>query len=508
MKKTFLSTVFSLIIAIVFIACGGGGGGGSSSGGGSGGSGSSGSSGSSSVQTTNISGQATLGPLSNADIRIYDLNNTLIGEYKANSSSTDLDVAGSFSIDINSTDLPDVFILTATGGTDIDSQDTGNTANTVDNNGTIHAIIKKDDLNGSLIINPLTEIVYNSAIENFGDDLSSYSTTDIDTFIQSEASKYLTDANATYQDLLKFNPRLDKAKSKIDWDTILDKVVSSIHKGESSSNIQQKVKVIKTYTKDLGVYTSDDNATLEQYSEDANNNRIVTKIEKSDDNSSVSSFSQEFISDDGEIVSIEANKINDTYSFVKAKINKDGHEFKIEGKTTLLQGLSFDASTISNYVNSLISVEKIDENSTKITVDKKITNRLSDNEVKIYIDGREPLSDEFTIIDDDPVIGWDFTSTSQNLPLNKVFTEYSDINRDDVVLKKTDDDLLIFEMGENTYYNVSGILNDSFEATRSGWEALIGDSFFSFIGGTLGRAASMYGDAEYLLNTGLPLTFE
>lgn len=461
-------------------------------------------------RTILIGGQAILGPLSNATITILNLSESVLGTYTARTSLIDLDSAGKFNIEIDSSTLPSIFIVIASGGIDIDPSDESDISTTKTNNGSIHAIVTKDDLlNGDFIINPLTELMYSLVIENFGSDLSAVTKDEIVNFLNSKVQDYLTTADATYADILKFNPRFDKIDSKIPWDKMLSLVVDGIHNGESSITIANKLSVVKILAQDEGVTEDTTTNTITQIQDDDNDNRVVTSLSKAEDNT-VSTFNQRYVAPNGEIVDIYASKVNDTESYLKATITKDGHQFKIEGKTSLLSGLSYAENTIANFINSLISVEisPDDADALRINIDKQLTARLSDNEVKLYIDGIEPTDEELSIINDDPIIDWNFNETKNNLSLNQIFSEYSDTVKQNLKLKKSDNNVLVFEMDLPIYYQMSGILNDSTSAVRNGYETLFSDAFFTFVGTPLGTAASLYGDASYLLNTGLPLTLE
>jgi len=402
LKNRIIGLLVTAVLSIGFVGCGGGGGGSSAPAGGGG----------SSTATTTINGQATLGPLSGSDIILMDLNNTIIASSTAKSDNTDLDNAGAFSFSVATSKLPDTLLLVAGGGKDIDPLDDGAMNNNVDNNGSVHAIVTLSDLQlKGIKINPLTEVIYQDAINTYGSNLASLSKNDLKTFLNKEAKIYLTDANATYSDILTFNPRTDKAKSKINWNKVLSLVVSGIHRGESSGTINERVTSLKSWLKSEGVYTSDDNTSIEQIKSDGNGNRVVTSVTKADDNSSIGTIKQVLTTDTGEVINIYASKVNDTESYLRASIQKQGHTFSIEGKTTLLQGLSFDTNTISNFVGSLIEVTDTNATSIQITIDKQLTNKISDHEVVLKIDGREPTAEEMQILQDDPVVLWNTEST-------------------------------------------------------------------------------------------------
>jgi len=175
--KHFLVLGLSLVFLATFLtSCGSSGGGGSTT----------------SSSTTNVSGQATLGPLSGASIVLTDLSGRVIATTTAKSDNSSLSVAGSFSFSVKNSELPNVFLLKACGGRDIDPSDNSTAGNGVTNNGCIHAILTSDDLYARKIeINPLTEMIYQDALNIYGANLSSVSESNLKTFLNQEAQLYL-----------------------------------------------------------------------------------------------------------------------------------------------------------------------------------------------------------------------------------------------------------------------------------------------------------------------------
>ena len=396
--KHFLVVGLSLVFLATFLTSCGGGGGGSST----------------TSSTTTVNGQATLGPLSGASIILTDLNNKIIASTTAKSDNSSLSLAGSFSFSVKSSELPDVFLLKACGGRDIDPSDNNTTGNGVTNNGCIHAILTSDDLYGRKIeINPLAEMIYQDALNTYGANLSSVSESNLKTFLNQEAQLYLQNSGATYNNILEFNPIKDKSKSKISWDKVLSLLVFGIHKGEDFGTLSQRVMVLKSYLKKNGVYVNSDNESIEQIKDDSKNERFITSITKSNDNSSIGTFHQVFITNSGEIIDIYVSKINDTESYLSALIKKQGHALSIEGKTTLLQGLSFNKNTIANFIEPLIQITSDNSSSMQIKIDKRLVEKISNHEVVLKIDGMKPSSEELQIDKDDPELKWEIEKTNE-----------------------------------------------------------------------------------------------
>lgn len=486
MKKNIVLLVSSVLLIVLFMnGCGGGG---SSSGGGS----SNGNS--ASNTTTTITGQATLGPLSGSKIILMDLNESIIGTYTSKTSDSDLNNAGAFSFTVENSKIPTAFLLVASGGKDIDPLDDDAMNSSIDSNGSIHAILTTDYIKTQgLKINPLTEIIYQDALNTYGDTLASLSKTNLTSYLDSEAKKYLTNANATYADILAFTPRKDKLKSKIPWGKVLSLVVSGIHSGEISANINQRVQSIKGWLKNPGVYTNENNKSIEQLSDDGNGDRIITSITKSEDNTSVSTLKQIFTTKNGEIVNIYVSKVNDTESYLRASVQKLGHKFSIEGKTTLLQGLAFDTNTIATFINSLISVSDSNSSTVQITIAKELTTRLSDGEVVMSIDDREPTAEELQVITDDPLVKWDVSKSNKST----VALNFDDGNG--IKGKYLNSGTLVLEMSIAKFDELSG-LNEKKKFLS------IGNGALSVFKDTINLAGSLACDA-YSIGTAIPCVY-
>lgn len=444
--KHFLVLGLSLVFLATFLtSCGSSGGGGSTT----------------SSSTTNVSGQATLGPLSGASIVLTDLSGRVIATTTAKSDNSSLSVAGSFSFSVKNSELPNVFLLKACGGRDIDPSDNSTAGNGVTNNGCIHAILTSDDLYARKIeINPLTEMIYQDALNIYGANLSSVSESNLKTFLNQEAQLYLQNSGTTYNDILDFNPIKDKSKSKISWGKILSLLVSGIHNGESSGIISQRVRVLKSYLKKTGIYIGDDNESIEQIKDDSKDERFITFATKANDNSSIGSLHQILVTNSGETINIYVSKINDTYSYLDATITKQGHTLSMEGKTTLLQGLSFDTNTIANFVEPLIQITSDNSSSVEIKIDKKLAERISSNELIFKIDGRKPSPDELKTLVDDPIIIWDTKETEE---LGEKYGEYSFLKNGHpfTLYIEPGTGVAVLEVDESYYNHLMGIINYS-----------------------------------------------
>jgi len=439
--------IFLVVFSIPFVitSCGGGGGGSTGS------------------TTTTINGQATLGPLSGSAVVLTDLSNRVIASTVSQSDNTSLSNAGSFSFSIENSKLPNIFLLKACGGEDIDPSDNNTVSSSVNNNGCIHAILTSDDLYGRRIeINPLTEIIYQDALNTYGANLSSISEADLKTFLNKEAQLYLKNTDATYNDILTFNPMVDKSKSRINWSRVLSLLVSGIHNGESSNMIAQRVIVLKSWLKKNGVYVSNDNESIKQIKNDANGNRFITSIAKSDDNSSVGALRQILVTKSGEIINIYVSKVNNTDSYLSATITKQGHTLSIQGKTTLLQGLDFNKNTIANFIEPLVQITSDNSSSVQIKISKKLAEKISNHELVFKIDGREPTTEELKVLVDDPIVIWDTKATEEE---GLKYAEYNFIKNNQPFTLRIypGTGVAVLELNENYYDKLMGITHYSDE---------------------------------------------
>jgi uncharacterized protein (TIGR02145 family) len=181
---------------------------------------------------------AIFGPLSGAAITAFRADNlraAIEGTKKANSSPSDLQVAGTFNLTLPGVADDDWIVVTAAKGEDIDADgdgavDTTGTANL----GTIHALAKASDWRTkNLKISPLTEIVW-----RYTENLVSTVPSDELEIRLNDLARYLikTDIDGSgtidWYDFLFFNPadqtHRDSLKTSYDWLTTEDADGNSI----------------------------------------------------------------------------------------------------------------------------------------------------------------------------------------------------------------------------------------------------------------------------------------
>ncbi len=182
-----------------------------------------------------------VGPLSGTGITAYKADNLLDkieGTKKANSSSSDLSVAGTFDLDLAGITDDTWVVVSAAGGEDIDHDGNG-VADTaaVQSLGTLHALARASDWRTeNIIISPLTEIVF-----RFTENLFLAVSDDELEIRLNDLAYYLikTDINGDgsidWYDFLAFNPasqaHRDSLKTDYEWLTTLNDDGNSILSG-------------------------------------------------------------------------------------------------------------------------------------------------------------------------------------------------------------------------------------------------------------------------------------
>ena len=184
----------------------------------------------------NFSGIAQLGYISGGDVSLYklsDLSNPIATTKTV--VSTDMNEVGKFSFDNIVMEDNIYYLLTVTGGKDIDANDDGVFDKTpIELNGTIHALITKNELDLGIRINALTDMSYQDIGDSRDFNL-------IKERLNQSANRYLSDINndgeIDYKDILLFNPTLDHNKTKISYKNILTFYASKLHNNASKKSV-------------------------------------------------------------------------------------------------------------------------------------------------------------------------------------------------------------------------------------------------------------------------------
>ena len=110
-----------------------------------------------------FSGQALLGPLADATVKLYTLDNVTQALATAKTlNSTDLSVAGTFSLPKSAIASDQLYLITVSGGVDLDSNDDGVADPPVANNATLHALVPGSAMLSGTTFNVslATEVLY------------------------------------------------------------------------------------------------------------------------------------------------------------------------------------------------------------------------------------------------------------------------------------------------------------------------------------------------------------
>jgi hypothetical protein len=230
-------------------------------------------------------------------------------------------------------------------------------------------------------------------------------------FLNAESNKYLKKNNSLYQDVLSFIPSRDKSNSLINWDLILSNLVSEIHAG---GTISDRIDIINAYLKEPGI---NENDTFIEKIEDVKNSRIITRA-CSDENGRTLALSQKYITITGTSVVTDIRRVNNQINFLTAKIVKNGHSFVIKGNTEVLNDINADTEGLYSIPENYINVQNQEDSSLKITINKKLSQKISNNKIQFYIDGKTPDKEELEILNDDPEVLWHFPKTiEKNKPV-------------------------------------------------------------------------------------------
>ena len=183
------------------------------------------------IEGSSVEGLVQLGYISGGEVSLYklsDLNNS-IAQTKT-IESKDINKAGRFSFKNIELEDNSYYLLTVTGGVDIDADDNG----IVDTKptslkGVIHAIVSGEELKGNININALTDLAYEKIVNS----LHKMSFSEIEEALNKTAKEYLYDVNGDdsidYKDMIVFNPLKDRDKTKKSYKDILDIYIPQIH---------------------------------------------------------------------------------------------------------------------------------------------------------------------------------------------------------------------------------------------------------------------------------------
>ena len=395
MQKSVLFLVSSIMAFMISLTgCGGGDGG-------------------SDTVTSMSTSQTVLGPLAGATISVYRLNdlNSSIENIVANTNTTDLEKAGTFSLALNGIGNDEWLLLKSTGGVDIDANDDGIIdINKTKNRGVIYAIAQAKDIREGIYITVMSDIIYRRlSSEN---NLADLNNSAIFSKINALVSNYLNDVNGdgviTYSDIVSFSPSRDKLKSKIDWNDMLDIYISAIHNGNDDKTLQKKLNFVMTVNQ-LSGYSHENNSTALLVKSQSATTTIIKTIDSDLDGSANAAIMEQ---SNGKVFAqtkIYQNAAGEN-GFKYAITNEHGDTLHIyfNGAGNLLAGMS--ENDLQNLADSgQISFTQIsDSNGThiKLTFPKSIMSLWSDTNMTIKLNNTYLKKEYLKVINNDPVISW------------------------------------------------------------------------------------------------------
>lgn len=184
-------------------------------------------------------GQALLGPLINATVEVFPYDDLETSIYSTTTSdSTELSEAGLFDIPGDLLSDNTLYLITITGGQDIDANDNGIVdASFTNNKGTLHLLAIGSSLKDGFIANILTDIVYHKVAYLL---LAKYSQDTIMEEMDLYAGTLLKedvdgDGDKDQDDLLVWDPVLDKVNTTRVW-SFFEGCIAAIHNDASYSS--------------------------------------------------------------------------------------------------------------------------------------------------------------------------------------------------------------------------------------------------------------------------------
>lgn len=421
--------------------------------------------------------QAALGPLAGATIRAYqlaDLTEPVEGPITANSSQTDLSVAGSFQLTLEGIPDDEWILVAASGGTDIDANDDGVLdSSPTPNNGVAYALARAADWRrGKVTINPITDIIYRTlkeqgAVTANNEELLVL----LDEMSKNFVGDVTDDGYFNYSDVIHLVPRVDKAFSIIGWQTILKNYVKRIHAGAPSSELSERADLLRLTQRGDEVTTNASGDGIQKVEQLASET-VETEI-KASSNDKVSMLEQRYLSSTGALVTVSALNTSVDSGRARVEVRYNGHTLVFEGYSSVLQNAVFSESGISILPSQLVAVEKSGDDGLTIRLDKHLTQMLSDNSLALTIDGRRPNSDEWEVLQDDPLLEWRW-SVSDQLDSSAVLASASLDNG--VAARLRTDGTMVVAMPLAKYDEMLGISETGEALARSNWKGLLVDS--------------------------------
>jgi uncharacterized protein (TIGR02145 family) len=192
--------------------------------------------------------RACLGTLSGPSVsafRLTDLKTPIEGPVLSSNSSSDLNRAGRFSMELPNVENDEWILLKAVDGIDIDPNDDGKIVedNFVVNHGTIFSLFRASDIReGKAVINPLGDFLWwmikNNVLSNGTINFAL-----VETLLDKYASVLVTDVNQdgiiNFKDVISFIPREHRGHFKYGWENFVNTYVTLIRQNTHSIYVDQ-----------------------------------------------------------------------------------------------------------------------------------------------------------------------------------------------------------------------------------------------------------------------------
>ena len=301
-----------------------------------------------------ISGRVLLGPLAGAEVTLEGLDGIPIAQTLTSPDDLDPQTAGRFSINLDLASLPDIVLVTAYGGRDLDRNNDGVLDERPTTSlGRVHAYVPRDRLTTPFTLNPLTEIVYHELQRKYPAGLASVRTGETKQVLDEISAKYLA-PSGTYSELLAFDPEADQAKSRLDWNLVQRALVDAIHAGAGRSEVAHRVMAL-SWQFDAEGTTNEDDQVIRRI-EGSGEDRVVTMLLPDATGDSVVRLEQVSVDPTGAMVRAQLTKVTERQSRAALNLSHAGNSLSITGVSGLLEDLEFSQDAVQRLASKLVTL--------------------------------------------------------------------------------------------------------------------------------------------------------
>ena len=349
-----------------------------------------------------IAGEAILGaPLEGGRIDLTALNGFPIAHVETSSD-------GSFSITLSEALLPDWFLLAASGGQVRRVSDDGQEALEVRNRGTLRAYVGKRHLGpGRLRLGPWTEIAFQEVRLRHPIHGGLPSGLDANEILDGIAATLPDGGN--YEYLLQYGST--SATEEIN-DALQRGIVDPIVAGAASNEVANRVATFLARFEEEGVVG--DSRRVRRL-ETIGATRVLT-VFSPDPSQYLAEMRQSFIDETGALVNARISRVNERDSTVRIDINHaGGRGIVLSGGTESLRGARYGRVALRDVLNAVVGLG-LNSTGDALSVDipKEIAEAISGGRLLFEVDGSLPRSDRLAIVRDDPIVEWNFASSTMS----------------------------------------------------------------------------------------------